>query len=101
MCIRDSVEVEWLILLCNGQVVPGAPLLSDAEQAYLRGLVLTFGADEIDELATIEQVTMHDVKAVEYLLKDRLAAAPAELGENTVLATVSYTHLRAHETVLD
>ena len=85
---RVHVEVEWLILLCNGQVVPAAPLLSDAEQAYLRGLVLTFGAAEIDELATIEQVTMHDVKAVEYFIKDRLAAAPAELGEDTVLATV-------------
>ena len=85
---RVQVEVEWLIHLCNAQVVPGAPRLSDAEQAYLRGIVANFGAAEIDELATIEQVTMHDVKAVEYFLKDRLAAASAALGEDTLLPSV-------------
>ena len=38
-----------------------------------------FGSDEVAELAEIERVTVHDVKAVEYFLKARLAAiAPAE-----------------------
>jgi len=85
---RMHVEVEWLIHLCNGRIVPGAPRLGGAEQAYLRGIVATFGAAEIEELATIEQVTMHDVKAIEYFLKDRLAAAPAALDQDTALPTV-------------
>ena len=85
---RLQVEVEWLIHLTEGHVLPGAPVLSAAEEAYLRDVVASFGADEIAELAEIEAVTRHDVKAVEYLLKRRLDAAPAALGEDTVLPTV-------------
>jgi len=92
---RIHVEVEWLITLCDGvpgvtqgAVVPGAPALSDAERAYLRGIPESFGADEIAELATIERETVHDVKAVEYFVKRRLAAAPDVLGADTVLPGV-------------
>ena len=86
---RLHVEVEWLIHLTSNGVVPGAPVLSEAEQAYLRGVVDSFGAAEIAELAEIERRTVHDVKAVEYFLKKRLADAPSVLGEGTVLPSVS------------
>ena len=72
---RLHVEIEWLIHLTSTSVLPGAPVLSASETAYLRGLVEAFGPDEIAELAAIEAETRHDVKAVEYLLKRRLAAA--------------------------
>ncbi|WP_153022772.1 adenylosuccinate lyase [Luteimicrobium xylanilyticum] len=92
---RIHVEVEWLITLCDGvpgvtqgAVVPGAPGLSDADRAYLRGIPEAFGAEEIAELATIERETVHDVKAVEYFVKRRLASAPDVLGDGTVLPGV-------------
>lgn len=85
---RLRVEVEWLIHLTDHHVLPGAPTLTDAEKAYLRDVVESFGEAEISELAEIEAVTRHDVKAVEYLLKRRLDAAPATLGEDTVLPRV-------------
>ena len=72
---RLRVEVEWLIHLTDHGVLPGAPRLSDSEKAYLRGVVEDFGAGEIAELAEIEAVPRHDVKAVEYLLKRRLDTA--------------------------
>src|SRR5690606_2124656 len=72
----------------DGPVVPGAPQLSDAEVAYLRRIPATFGADEIAELGAIERETVHDVKAVEYFVKRRLAAAPDALGSDTVLPGV-------------
>ena len=72
---RLRVEVEWLIHLTDHGVLPGAPRLSDSEKAYLRGVVEDFGAGAIAELAEIEAVTRHDVKAVEYLLKRRLDTA--------------------------
>ncbi|MCL2092284.1 MAG: adenylosuccinate lyase [Micrococcales bacterium] len=84
---RLHVEAEWLIHLTSTGVVPGAPRLSEAEQAYLRGVVTTFGADQIAELGQIERTTVHDVKAVEYFLKRRLADAPATL-DRTVLPEV-------------
>ncbi|MDM7854923.1 adenylosuccinate lyase [Cellulomonas alba] len=73
---RVHVEVEWLIHLTAHGVVPGAPSLTPEDEAYLRGVVETFGPDEVAELAEIERTTVHDVKAVEYFLKRRLAAAP-------------------------
>ncbi|MPV50603.1 MULTISPECIES: adenylosuccinate lyase [unclassified Pseudactinotalea] len=79
---RLEVEVEWLIHLTSTGALPGAPRLSAAEQGYLRGLVDDFGADEIAELAEIEAETRHDVKAIEYFLKRRLAAAPQALGSD-------------------
>ncbi|WP_314168446.1 adenylosuccinate lyase [uncultured Actinomyces sp.] len=91
---RLAVEVEWLIHLTDHHVLPGAPRLSESEKAYLRGTVDSFGAAEIAELAEVEAVTRHDVKAVEYLLKRRLDAAgddpsvPGADGGPTVLPTV-------------
>ncbi|OKL46769.1 adenylosuccinate lyase [Boudabousia liubingyangii] len=82
---RLQVEVEWLIFLLNNQVLPGAPTLSDDEVAYLRSAVTDFGARQISRLAEIEAETRHDVKAVEYLLKEHLKAAPQTLGEGTKL----------------
>ena len=91
---RLQVEVEWLIHLTDGGVLPGAPRLSETEKSYLRGVVEDFGAEEIAELGAIEAETRHDVKAVEYLLKRRLVAAaqaPGVVGADggpTVLPTV-------------
>ncbi|QPL05476.1 MULTISPECIES: adenylosuccinate lyase [Actinomyces] len=81
---RLRVEVEWLIHLTDNRVLPGAPALTEKDKTYLRGVVESFGAEEIAELAEIEAGTRHDVKAVEYLLKRRLDAAPAD----SVLPTV-------------
>ncbi|WP_129787470.1 adenylosuccinate lyase [Promicromonospora panici] len=95
---RIHVEVEWLITLCNGAsgvsapVVPGAPTLSPQEIDYLRAIPATFGADEIAELAEIERETVHDVKAVEYFIKRRIAAAPEALGTTGLPATSELVH---------
>lgn len=86
---RVHVEVEWLIHLTTRGVVPGAPALSGEEQAYLRSLVTSFGAADIAQLADIERTTVHDVKAVEYFVKEHIAAAPGVLGAQTVLPAVS------------
>ncbi|HYQ74314.1 adenylosuccinate lyase [Cellulomonas sp.] len=86
---RVHVEVEWLIHLTTHGVVPGAPVLSDAEQAYLRAVVTDFGAGDVARLAELERTTVHDVKAVEYFLKEKIAEAPSVLGDGTALPSVS------------
>lgn len=70
---RVEVEVEWLIALTDRSLFGTAPL-ADADKERLRGLYLDFGQAEIDWLAEKEAVTRHDVKAVEYLVRDRLSA---------------------------
>jgi adenylosuccinate lyase len=83
---RVHVEVEWLIHLCEHAAVPGARRLTSGEQQRLRAIPATFGPAEVTELAQIERVTLHDVKAVEYFIKRRL--------DDTSLADVAeFVHL--------
>ncbi|WP_426567236.1 adenylosuccinate lyase [Angustibacter sp. McL0619] len=70
---RVRVEVEWLAHLAAVDAVPGARALTEPELARLRAVVQDFGADDVAELAEIERETVHDVKAVEYYLKRRMA----------------------------
>ena len=65
--------MEWLIALTDRSLFGTAPL-SDADKQRLRALYLDFGQAEIDWLAEKEAVTRHDVKAVEYLVRDRLSS---------------------------
>jgi adenylosuccinate lyase len=68
---RVEVEVEWLLALTDRSLFGTSPV-SDADRARLRALYEEFGADEIAWLREKEAVTRHDVKAVEYLVRDRL-----------------------------
>ncbi|CAN7268879.1 adenylosuccinate lyase [Microbacterium foliorum] len=70
---RVEVEVEWLIALTDRSLFETSPL-SDADKERLRALYRDFGQAEIDWLAEKEGVTQHDVKAIEYLVRDRLSA---------------------------
>jgi len=68
---RVQVEVEWLLYLTSHRMFGSEPL-SEAQASALRALVTDFGQDEIDRLATLEATTRHDVKAVEYLVREKL-----------------------------
>ncbi|MDQ1608112.1 MAG: adenylosuccinate lyase [Microbacteriaceae bacterium] len=70
---RVQVEVEWLIYL-TGHRMFGSEPLTEQQVASLRALVADFGQTEIDRLAELEATTRHDVKAVEYLVRERLHA---------------------------
>ena len=79
---RVHVEVEWLLFLTDHRLFGTEPV--DAESARaLRTWAAGFGQEEIDELAALEATTRHDVKAIEYLVRRKLAdlglAALAEL----------------------
>jgi len=68
---RVHVEVEWLLFLADHRMFGAEPV--DAEQARaLRSWASGFGQPEIDELARLEATTRHDVKAVEYLVRQQL-----------------------------
>ncbi|MEZ5189767.1 MAG: adenylosuccinate lyase [Schumannella sp.] len=70
---RVHIEVEWLLFLTEHRLFGTEPV--DAEQARaLRQWADDFGQPEIDRLADLEATTRHDVKAVEYLVRERLAA---------------------------
>lgn len=70
---RVQVEVEWLLYLTSHRMFGSAPLTQE-QARELRGLADDFGQPEIDRLAELEATTKHDVKAVEYLVRERLHA---------------------------
>lgn len=76
---RVHVEVEWLIALTDRSMFGSSPLTAQ-QQESLRAFAAGFGQAEIDRLAEIEAVTQHDVKAVEYLVRDKLS----ELGLESI-----------------
>ncbi|AJM77008.1 adenylosuccinate lyase [Rathayibacter toxicus] len=65
---RLQVEVEWLLAVTDRRLFGSEPVQAEAAQE-LRRRVRDFGQAEIEELATLEARTRHDVKAVEYLLR--------------------------------
>jgi len=86
---RIQVEVEWLIHLTEHELF-GSRRLTAEEHRQLRHLVTDFDDDDIAELARLEATTRHDVKAVEYFVRDRLAALGlTEVAELTHFACTS------------
>jgi adenylosuccinate lyase len=71
---RITVMVEWVIFLTERELVPGAPKLAAQQIADLRKVAALSAAD-VAALAEIERVTVHDVKACEYFIVERLAGA--------------------------
>ena len=72
---RVRVEVEWLKALSDAAGISEVPPLSASARAYLDGLAENFSSADAERVKEIEAVTNHDVKAVEYFLKERCEAA--------------------------
>ncbi|MDE6588525.1 MAG: adenylosuccinate lyase [Paramuribaculum sp.] len=69
ICYRVRVEVEYFIALCRIPL-PALAGVSEAKQQELRDIYLNFTEADALRIKEIEGVTNHDVKAVEYFLKE-------------------------------
>ena len=67
---RVHVEIEWLIRLADEGIF-GAELSAD-ERLALRDVATNFGDADVARIAELEATTRHDVKAVEYLVREHL-----------------------------
>ena len=71
---RVTVEVRWLQQLAATTAITEVPALSDEANALLNSIVDNFDLADAQRVKDIERTTNHDVKAVEYLLKEKVAA---------------------------
>lgn len=69
---RVLVEVRWLQALARYPGIPEVPPLSDSAMTLLNGLIEHFDLADAQRIKAIERTTNHDVKAVEYWLKQRI-----------------------------
>jgi adenylosuccinate lyase len=74
---RVQVEVAWLVGLSD-LGLPELQPFSAATRATLQGWVTSFSLEDAARIKAIEAVTNHDVKAVEYFLKEKATASGSE-----------------------
>ena len=77
---RVRVEVEWLLALAAEPGIAELPAFDDAQVATLRQLAESFSVADAARVKEIERTTNHDVKAVEYFIKERLGDDPKLAG---------------------
>jgi adenylosuccinate lyase len=75
---RVKVEVMWLIALCVEKDIPECRTLTAEEEQVLRAIITDFTPAEAEKIKKIEAVTNHDVKAVEYYLKNQIEGTSLE-----------------------
>ncbi len=79
---RVTVEVRWLQQLAQHTGIEEVKAFSSEANGLLESIVSDFSAEDAEAIKTIERTTNHDVKAVEYFIKQKIA-------DNTELNTVS------------
>ena len=73
---RVQVEVRWLQALADHPKISEIRPLSPSAQIHLQTLVDDFDTDSAERVREIEKTTNHDVKAVEYFIKERIVDEP-------------------------
>ena len=90
---RVVVELEWLRVLAGSKPAIGAelPRFDAAAERVLADIVAQFGLAAAERVKAIEATTNHDVKAVEYYLKEAFAAS----GNAQLAAAAEFLHFAA------
>ena len=70
---RVTVEVRWFQMLSRNSDIQEVPSFSESAHNDLNNIVATFSEQDAQRVKDIESTTNHDVKAVEYFLKEQVA----------------------------
>src|SRR5262249_45211884 len=77
---RVAVEVRWLLALTAESAIGEIGALSSDAHGFLQTLADAFSLQDGERIKAIEATTNHDVKAVEYFIKEKIGNHP-ELGQ--------------------
>jgi adenylosuccinate lyase len=84
--VRILIEIEWLIWLVDKDPLGIGKNLTDGEKESLRKLAQDFDDVSISKLQQLEKKTRHDVKAIEYFIREKLA----EIGRSDIAELVHF-----------
>ncbi|SFM51583.1 adenylosuccinate lyase [Marinobacter zhejiangensis] len=79
---RVTVEIRWLQKLADHSAISEVPAFSEEAHQVLDAIINDFSLEDAERVKTIERTTNHDVKAVEYFIKEKIADV-AELNAAT------------------
>lgn len=88
---RVQVELAWFVALSDAGFAEFTPLSTDARQ-YLIALVTNFSTDDALAIKEIEKKTNHDVKAVEYWIKDKFKACSVASVKKELERSAEFVH---------
>ncbi len=71
---RVIVEIRWLITLAENDSISEVPAMSESAKNFLEQIISDFSMADAIAVKKIESSTNHDVKAIEYFLKDKTAS---------------------------
>jgi adenylosuccinate lyase len=83
---RVRVEIRWLQALANEPAITEVPALSAEAANLLENILSGFSTADAERVKQIEKTTNHDVKAVEYFLKEKIA------GNAELMAVSEFVH---------
>ncbi len=87
--VRTWVEIEWLLFLCNSVKLKGTRKITKDEEKKLRELYEKWDVKRAQKVKDIEKTTNHDVKAVEYFIKEHMNGSLKDLTEFVHFACTS------------
>ena len=73
---RVIIEIRWLEWLVKKAKLPELKMISPKSLAPLLQIIKIFSLQDAEEIKRIEQETQHDVKAVEYFIREKLRHCP-------------------------
>lgn len=76
MRYRLLVEIRWLEALAKNSDIPEVPMLDADAHQLLQNLFTDFSLTDAKRIKTIEATTNHDVKALEYFIKEKIQSHP-------------------------
>ena len=83
---RVLIEIRWLQALSAATDIPEVPAFSEHANAVLNGIAEGFSEPDAQRVKNIERTTNHDVKAVEYFIKEKIA------GNDELMAVSEFVH---------
>ncbi len=85
---RVQVEIAWFLFLSQQPDIKELPPLDQADEKFLHELAEGFSPEDAAEVKRLERQTNHDVKAVEYFIKNAITAS----GRSSLLPHLEFVH---------
>lgn len=73
---RVQIEIRWFQKLSNTHMIKEIPTFTNVEHDFLNQIIINFNLKDAKKIKKIENITNHDIKSIEYFLKEKINVLP-------------------------